>query len=160
MASQTTTAVFQSGGLTAAAAGSRRGVEFVLATTAIVPSTAACRKPSRRVLALIAHRLLAARPPGQGLAGLLEATPMNELRERSRRSLRPPTREAGQARKHGMRLLEPHVRDLAAVAGVPAKRSPPEPPRIVDQEQDELEGVGEADEFELRCRRQRHGRVV
>jgi hypothetical protein len=59
-----------------------------------------------------------------------------------------------------MRLLEPHVRDLAAVAGVPAKRRPPEPSRIVDQEKHELEGVGEADEVELRCRRQRHGRVM
>jgi hypothetical protein len=85
---------------------------------------------------------------------------MNELREGSRRSLRPTIREAGQARKHGMRLLEPHVRDLAAVAGVPPKRCPPEPPRIVDKEEHELEGVGEADEIELRCRRQRHGRVM
>jgi hypothetical protein len=32
--------------------------------------------------------------------------------------------------------------DLAEVARVPAERPAPEPPRIVDQEEHELEGVG------------------
>jgi hypothetical protein len=48
---------------------------------------------------------------------------------------------------------------LAAVAGAPAKRRPPEPPRIVDQEKDEFERVREGDKVELRCGRQRAGRV-
>jgi hypothetical protein len=48
-----------------------------------------------------------------------------------------------------MRLLEPHIRNLGAVAGVPAKRRPAELSRVVDQEQDELERVREVDEVEL-----------
>ena len=48
-----------------------------------------------------------------------------------------------------MRLLEPDVWNLGAVAGVPAKRRPSGPSGAVDQEQDELERVGEADEVEL-----------
>jgi hypothetical protein len=46
-------------------------------------------------------------------------------------------------------LLKPDVRDLSAVAGVPAKRGPPEPPRLVDQEEDELERVREAHKVKL-----------
>jgi hypothetical protein len=37
---------------------------------------------------------------------------------------------------------------------------PPEPFEVVDQEEDELERVWEADEVKLRCRRQCHGRVL
>ena len=58
-----------------------------------------------------------------------------------------------------MRLLEPHIRNLGAVAGVPAKRRPAELSRVLDQEQNELERVREVDEVELGCRRQRDGRV-
>ena len=85
---------------------------------------------------------------------------MNELGQRSRRRLRPSARQAGQAGEHGVGLLEPNVRNLGAVAGVPAERRPPEPPRVVDQEQDELERVRKADEVELGRRRERHGRVL
>ena len=84
---------------------------------------------------------------------------MDEFGQRSRRGLRPPPREAGQAREHGVRLLEPDIRDLGAVAGVPAKRRPLEPSRVVDQEEDEFQRVREADEVELGCRRQSHRRV-
>ena len=69
------------------------------------------------------------RPPNQHLARPLEPAPMDELGQRGRRRLRPSAREAGQAREHRVRLLEPDVRDLGAVAGVPAKRRPPEPSR-------------------------------
>jgi len=48
-----------------------------------------------------------------------------------------------------MRLLKPDVRELAAVTGVPSQGRPPEPPRLVDQEEDDLEGVREADKVEL-----------
>lgn len=74
---------------------------------------------------------------------------MDELGQRGRRSLRPPTPQAGQACEDGMRLLEPDVRDLAAIAGVPAEGGAAEPSRVVDQEQDELERVGEDDEVKL-----------
>jgi hypothetical protein len=43
--------------------------------------------------------------------------PMDEFGQGSGRRLRPPIRQAGQAREHGVRLLEPDVRDLATVAG-------------------------------------------
>jgi hypothetical protein len=46
-----------------------------------------------------------------------------------------------------MSLLEPDVRDLGAVAGVPAQRRPPEPAGVVDQRLDEL---GERDRDSLR----------
>ena len=49
-----------------------------------------------------------------------------------------------------------YVLDLGAVAGLPAKRRPPESPRVIDQEQDELEGVGQVDEVEVGGRRERH----
>jgi hypothetical protein len=39
---------------------------------------------------------------------------MNELGQRSGRSLRPSPRQAGQARSNGLRLLEPEVWHLAA----------------------------------------------
>ena len=48
-----------------------------------------------------------------------------------------------------MGLLESHVRHLAAAAGVPTQRSPPKPFRVIDQEEDELERVREADEVDL-----------
>ncbi len=51
---------------------------------------------------------------------------MDELGQRSRRSLRPPTGEAGQAGEHGVRFLEADVRDLPAVASMPAERGSPE----------------------------------
>ena len=59
-----------------------------------------------------------------------------------------------------MGLLEPDVWNLGAVAGVPAKRRPPEPSGVVDHEEDELERVREADEVKLGRRSERHGRVV
>ena len=59
-----------------------------------------------------------------------------------------------------MCLLEPDVGNVAAVAGVPAQRRPSEPLRVVDQEEDELEGVREADEVELGRGRAGHGRVL
>jgi hypothetical protein len=57
-------------------------------------------------------------------------------------------------------FLESYVRNLGAVAGVPAKCRTAKPLRVVDEEQNELERVRETDEVELRCRRQGHGRVV
>ena len=80
---------------------------------------------------------------------------MDELGQRRRRSLRSAPSQAGQAGEHGVRLLEPNVRNLGAVAGVPAQRRPPEPLGVVDQEEDELEGVREADEVELGGRGER-----
>ena len=85
---------------------------------------------------------------------------MNEFGERSRRGLRAPTRQAGQAGEDGVGLLEADVWNLGAIAGVPAERRPPEPPRVVDQEEDELECVGEADKVELGRRRERHCRIA
>lgn len=58
-----------------------------------------------------------------------------------------------------MGFLKPHVLNFGAVAGVPPKRRPPEPAWVLDQEEDELERVRQADEVELRCRRERHGCV-
>lgn len=60
--------------------------------------------------------------------------------------LRAPTGEAGQTREHGLGFLEPDVRDLGAVARVPAQRSPAEPSRVADHQGDELERLGKADE--------------
>jgi hypothetical protein len=40
-----------------------------------------------------------------------------------------------------MGLLEPDVLELTAVAGVPAQRRPAEPPRFIDQEEDDLEAA-------------------
>ena len=67
--------------------------------------------------------------------------PTAKLGQRSRRRLGASSREAGQAREHGVRLLEPNVRDLGAVARVPPQPRAPEPPRIVHQQEDELERV-------------------
>ena len=58
-----------------------------------------------------------------------------------------------------MGFLEPDVADLVAVTGVPAERRAPEAAGIVDQEQDELERVREADEVELGRRGERQRRV-
>jgi hypothetical protein len=73
---------------------------------------------------------------------------MDELGQRGCRCPRPSTRQASQAREHGLGLLKADVRDLAAVPSVPAKRRPAESPTIVDQEQDELKRVREADEVD------------
>jgi hypothetical protein len=56
-----------------------------------------------------------------------------------------------------MGLLKPNVRNLGAVGGVLAQRRSPEPSWVVDQEQDELERIREADEVELGTSRERHG---
>jgi hypothetical protein len=85
-----------------------------------------------------------ARPPRQHLARPFEPTPVNQLRERRRRRLRPPPHKAAEAGQHGVRLLEPDVRHLGAVTGVPAERRPPKPAGIVNQEQDELESLSPA----------------
>ena len=85
---------------------------------------------------------------------------MDELGQGSCRRLWPSARQAGQTCEHGVGLLEPHILNLGAVAGVPAQRRPPEPAGVVDQEKDELERVREADEIELGSRRQRHGCVL
>ena len=58
--------------------------------------------------------------------------------------------EAGKASEHGVGLLESHIWNVGAVAGVPAQRRPAEPPWLVDQEEHELERVREADEVKLR----------
>ena len=88
------------------------------------------------------------------MARSLKSTPVDELGKGRRRRLRSSTRQAGQTGEHDLRLLEPNVRHLAAIASMPAKRRPPEPPGVVDQQQDELERVREADEVELgRCGR-------
>ena len=53
---------------------------------------------------------------------------------------RLPTCEADQTREDSVRLLEAHVRNLAAVPRVPPESRAREPSRVVDEEQDELEG--------------------
>jgi hypothetical protein len=58
-----------------------------------------------------------------------------------------------------MGLLELHVRHLGAVAGMPTQGRAAETPGVVDQEQDKLERVREADNGELRGRSERHGCV-
>ena len=70
--------------------------------------------------------------------------------------------EARQAGKHDLRLLKPHVADLGAVARVPAQRCPPEPPGVVDQEQDELERVRQSHVVEVGrgCERDRRVAAV
>ena len=70
---------------------------------------------------------------------------MNGLRERGHRGSRPATSQAGQKGEHGERLLESNVLNLAAVPRVPSQRRPPEPPGLIDQQEDDLEGVREAD---------------
>lgn len=79
---------------------------------------------------------------------------MNELRECGRRGSRPATSQAGQAGEHGVGLLESNVLNLAAVPRVPAQRRPPEPTGLIDQHEDDVEGVGEADVIELCGRRE------
>jgi hypothetical protein len=74
-------------------------------------------------------------PSNQHLTCPLEPTPTDELGQRSRRRVRAPTRQAGQAGEHGVRFLEPDILELAAVAGVPAKRRTPKALRVVDQEE-------------------------
>jgi hypothetical protein len=74
--------------------------------------------------------------------------------------LRPPTRQAGETREHGLGLLESNVRDIAAVASVPAERRAPELSRLVDQQEHELKGIREAHEVELRSCRERDRRVA
>ena len=106
-------------------------------------STSRSSRPIRRVRS----------PPDQDFARPLEP-PSNKRPKRSGRSLRSSPRQAGQAGEHRLCFLEPDVRNLSAIAGVPAQRRPPEPSRVVDQEQDELEGVWEADEVELSGRSQ------
>jgi hypothetical protein len=85
---------------------------------------------------------------------------MDELGERARGGFRPATCQASQARKHGLCLLESHVGHIGAVAGMPAERRPPEPPRLIDQEQNELERVRQAHEVELGRRRDGNGLPV
>lgn len=48
-----------------------------------------------------------------------------------------------------MSLLEPDVWNVGAVPGVPAQGRSPELARLVDQQPDELESVGEAHVVEL-----------
>ena len=94
---------------------------------------------------------LSTSPADEKLARSPELPSVNEPGERGRGRLGPPTRQTSQTSEHGVGLLEPNVLDLGAVAGMPAQRRPPKPPRIVDQEQNELEGVRKADEVELGC---------
>jgi hypothetical protein len=98
-------------------------------------------------------------PTHQRLARPLEPSTVNELGQRARGGFRPATCQAGKARKHGLCLLESDVRQVAAVAGMPSERRPPELPRLIDQEQDELERVRQAHEFELGRRRKGDRRV-
>jgi hypothetical protein len=58
-----------------------------------------------------------------------------------------------------MSLLEANIRDLGAVAGVPAQSRSAEPARLVDQEQHQLERVRKAHEVKLGGRSECHGRV-
>ena len=80
---------------------------------------------------------------------------MDELGQSSRRRLRTTAGQPGQTRQCRVRFVEADIRNLGAVASVPAKPRPPEPSRVVDQEQDELERVRQADEVQLgrRCKR-------
>jgi hypothetical protein len=49
-----------------------------------------------------------------------------------------------------MSLLKSDVGEVRAVAGVPAQRGSPEHRGLIDQEEDDLESVREADKVELR----------
>jgi len=53
-----------------------------------------------------------------------------------------------------MSLLKADIRKLAAVARVPAQRRASKPRGLVDQEQDDLERIGQAHEVELGGRRE------
>jgi hypothetical protein len=59
-----------------------------------------------------------------------------------------------------VRLLKPEIGQVAAVAGMTAQRRPPELARIVDKEEDELEGVREADIVKLCGRGEGNRRVA
>ena len=85
---------------------------------------------------------------------------MRELGQGGRRGLGPPTRKAGQAREHRVGLFEPDVLNLPAVPRMPAERGPPELPRLVHEQEHELQGVRKADEVELGRRRERDRRVA
>ena len=85
---------------------------------------------------------------------------MDKRRERLGSRLRLASCEPRQACEHGLGLLEPDVRDLGAIASVPAQRRAPEPPRVVDHEEDELERFGKAHEVELGRGRVGDGQVA
>ena len=71
---------------------------------------------------------------------------MDECGQPFSRCFRLPPSEPRQTRKHDLRLLEPDIRNLGAVAGVPAQRRPLEPGGLrFEQDQDELQRVREAD---------------
>ena len=77
---------------------------------------------------------------------------MDELGQCTRRGLRSSTRQAGEAREHGLSLLEPDVGNVTAVPRVPAQGRSPELARLVDDpDADEhvllLVGVSPAEKF-------------
>ena len=75
---------------------------------------------------------------------------MDEIGERVRVRLRSSSSQPGQARQDGLGLDEVDVRDLTAVPAVPAQSRPLEPRRFsFEQEQDELEGVRQANMSEV-----------
>ena len=71
---------------------------------------------------------------------------MDERGERLGSCFRLTPCEPRQAGEHGLSLLEPDIRNLGAVAGVPAQRRAAEPSRVIDYQEDELERLGKADE--------------
>jgi hypothetical protein len=56
-------------------------------------------------------------------------------------------------------LFEPDFGQVTAVPGVPPERRVSEPARLIDQEQDDLEGVRKADVVKF-CRRREGNRCV
>jgi hypothetical protein len=105
------------------------------------------------VATAISPTLIRARSPAPARAD-------DERGERLGSRFRLTPSEPRQTREHGLGLLEPDIRDLAAVASVPTKRRPAEPSRIVDQEQGELERVGQAHEVKLGRRGESNRRVA
>jgi hypothetical protein len=94
-------------------------------------------------------------PTNEHFAGTFKATPVKQLSQSSGRRRSALTSERRESRENGLALIEVNVRDLAAVATVPAKRSPPEPfRRFRVKEENELEGFCQPNVLKLCCRRE------
>jgi hypothetical protein len=76
---------------------------------------------------------------------------VDEIGKRVGGRLGPSSAQSSKARQHGLRLGKIDVSDFSAVATVPAKRRPFESGRFrLEQEQEQLERVGEPDVLQVR----------
>ena len=107
------------------------GVRNARATTPGVPLIS--RSPGRRLESTAYHKdsAPASTHPSTALAphSPARARACGEFGQPGRGRLRSAACQAGQAGEHRMSFLEPHVGNLGAVAGVPAKGRPAEPPQ-------------------------------